>query len=788
MAANRLYYHLKPYLPWRFRMALRRIVARRQRRTYQDVWPINEAAAHPPEGWPGWPDGKNFAFVLTHDVEGPEGLAKCRQLMQLDQEFGFRSSFNFIPEGDYAVSRELRQELAQNGFEVGVHDLNHDGLLFSSREDFSEKAQCINRYLRDWGAKGFRSGFMLRNLDWLHELDIQYDCSTFDTDPFEPQPDGVGTIFPFWIPRTEAQKSDIRNGKSVPDSSLAPGYVELPYTLPQDSTLFLMLKEDSADIWKKKLDWIARHGGMALVNVHPDYLNLGNSTARGTYSVEKYKDLLRYVSEKYPGEFWQATTSQVAHWYREAFAARPGRNGKPGALIEQRRSARPAIGHRAKLAGKRAAVLLYSYYATDPRPRREAEALAGAGMEVDVICLRRSASMRLRETMNGVNVFRVPLRRRRSGKLTYAFQYASFLIASFFILSVWRLRKRYDVVHVHNMPDVLVFGALTPRLLGAKVILDLHDPMPELFSSIYNLPVEHRVTRLLKKLEKWSIGFADLVLTPNIAFKDVFVSRGCPEAKLQIIVNSPKEEIFNPGNNASQVKTSSNERPFILMYHGLLVERHGLDLAIRAVAKLRARIPQIQFHVYGETTDYMQSVMRLVQELGLESVVQYQGFKPLEKIAQAISTIDVGLIPNRLNPFTWINLPTRIFEYLAMGKPVIVPRTKGIGDYFQEDQIVFFEPNNADDLASKIEWIYLHPTEAETSVLNGQKVYNSHRWDLEQQRFLALVESLLKNKADGPDQEIVDDLPPLDIGHQATLPEPEGRRQHVDQASANEPR
>ena len=168
------------------------------RRAYTDIWPINEIAGRRPDGWPGWPDGKKFAVVLTHDVEGPLGVSKCRQLMQLEQEFGFRSSFNFIPEGDYAVSAGLREELQRNGFEVGVHDLHHDGKLYWTRRKFSRNAKRINHYLKEWGAGGFRSGFMLHNLDWLRDLDVKYDASTFDTDPFEPQPDGVSTIFPFW--------------------------------------------------------------------------------------------------------------------------------------------------------------------------------------------------------------------------------------------------------------------------------------------------------------------------------------------------------------------------------------------------------------------------------------------------------------------------------------------------------------------------------------------------------------------------------------------------------------
>src|SRR5262249_30281051 len=148
------------------------------------------------------PNGKQFAVVLTHDVEGQSGLEKCRKLMALEAKLGFRSSFNFVPEGEYQVGRELREELSRSGFEVGVHDLHHDGKLYRSRCEFERTAVRINQYLKEWNAVGFRAGFMLHNLEWLHDLNVEYDASTFDTDPFEPQPDGVSTIFPFWAPRT----------------------------------------------------------------------------------------------------------------------------------------------------------------------------------------------------------------------------------------------------------------------------------------------------------------------------------------------------------------------------------------------------------------------------------------------------------------------------------------------------------------------------------------------------------------------------------------------------------
>ena len=158
--------------------------------------------------------------------------------MELEMELGFRSSFNFIPEGNYRVPPALRDDLTRNGFEVGVHDLRHDGRLFRSVAEFQSRAMRINQYLRDWNAVGFRSGFMLHNLDWLHDLEIEYDMSTFDTDPFEPQPDGRNTIFPFWVPRPPAQRTDDRgqrsaDGGSRPASNSALIALEAPATAVQ---------------------------------------------------------------------------------------------------------------------------------------------------------------------------------------------------------------------------------------------------------------------------------------------------------------------------------------------------------------------------------------------------------------------------------------------------------------------------------------------------------------------------------------------------------------------------
>jgi predicted glycosyltransferase len=337
---NTLYYRIKPFVPLAARMTVRRWFALRQRARARDVWPILPGSETPPADWPGWPEGKQFALVLTHDVEGRTGLARCRQLMELEMRLGFRSSFNLVPEGEYQVSSDLREELVRNGFEVGVHDLHHDGKLYQSRRDFPEKAKRINHYLKAWGASGFRSAFMHNNLDWLHELDISYDASTFDTDPFEPQPKGRNTIFPFWVPNpgevtrdacrvTRTNESRFTNhGSPTTDSLVAchpshvtrDGYVELPYTLPQDSTMFLLLQENSADLWKRKLDWIAQHGGMVLLDTHPDYMAMNGPRRQAwKYPVDFYEELLRYIRSNYAGDYWHALPREVA---QRAHAAR----------------------------------------------------------------------------------------------------------------------------------------------------------------------------------------------------------------------------------------------------------------------------------------------------------------------------------------------------------------------------------------------------------------------------------------------------------------------------------
>jgi glycosyltransferase involved in cell wall biosynthesis len=728
---NRIYYGLKPFVPQSLRAAIRRSLALRLRKRVADVWPIMPGSEVPPENWPGWPGGKKFAVVLTHDVESRAGLDKCRSLMQLELELEFRSSFNFVPEGSYRVPAELLEELTDGGFEVGIHDLKHDGHLFASHRGFKRRAERINGYARKWGASGFRSGFMLRNLDWLHDLDVQYDASTFDTDPFEPQPDGGHTIFPFWVPRSNG--SSANGHESTTASSSRAGYVELPYTLPQDSTLFLVLRESTPEIWMRKLDWIAQHGGMVLLDVHPDYMAFNGSPQTTTqYPVALYREFLDYVKTRYAGEYWHALPKEVAaHVIQIRSSKTSSREYDELASLKTRR-----------LRGRNAAVLLFSHYPADPRPRRAAEALAAQGVNVDMICLRDDDGEPARETFGSINVTRVRLKRQRGSKLGYVGQYATFVLASFFYLASRSLTRRYDLVHVHNMPDILVFGATVPKLLGAKVILDLHDPMPELMQTIFRLPEKSLSVVMLKRLEKWSIRFADLVLTVNLACKKIYSSRGCQPDKIKVVINSPDDEIFRfQRGHVRDVdgKNGNGSKPFVILYHGSLVHRNGFDLAMESLEKVKKTISPVRLRVCGKRTDFFEQVMESARQRGLDGNVDYLGARDLKGIVEAIEDCDLGIIPNHRNIFTEINTPTRIFEYLALAKPVIAPKTKGIQDYFGDDDLIFFEVGNADDLAQKIEFAFCHPAEVAETVKRGQAVYLSHTWSRER---LTLLKSI----------------------------------------------
>jgi glycosyltransferase involved in cell wall biosynthesis len=709
MFLTRAYYKCKPFIPRKLRFAARRVYAARNKAKYANVWPINEAAARKPEHWAGWPGAKQFAVVLTHDIESEAGLKHVRQLAELEMQLGFRSSFNFIPEGPYQVPKELREWLLQNGFEVGVHDLHHDGQLYQSRAEFVEKSRRINRYLKDWNAKGFRSGFMFNELDWLHDLEIDYDASTFDIDPFEPQPQGRDTIFPFWLPRPTNGTFGHRSRS---------GYVELPYTLPQDSTLFLLLREPTPAIWLRKLDWIASHGGMALVNVHPDYIRFdAEPISNLTYPASHYRALLEHIRLKHEGAFWQLLPNQLAQFVTQL-------------------DPRPTLR-----STKRVCMVTHSFYESDNRVTRYAEALAARGDHVDVFALRRSPEMPEQERIQGVNVFRIQDRFSKSerSRFSYLWPLLRFLKVSAARVTHSHASDRYDLLHIHNVPDFLVFAAWYPKLTGAKVILDIHDIVPEFFGSKFAIPSNGIILKLLRGMERMSAAFANHIIIANHLWLDKYAKRTRSSDRCTAFVNNVDSNVFVP----ESAKRSDGK--LIVLFPGGLQWHQGVDIALRAFSKVRKELPNVEFHIYGDGSE-KESLVALADDLKLNGSVRF--FKPtsVREIAAIMAQADLGVVPKRADSFGNEAYSTKIMEFMAVGVPVVVSNTKVDRYYFDDTVVRFFESGDPEALAQKMLELLRNPVLRREMTARASEYAARNSWQRRKSDYLEIVDSICNRR------------------------------------------
>jgi glycosyltransferase involved in cell wall biosynthesis/peptidoglycan/xylan/chitin deacetylase (PgdA/CDA1 family) len=697
MLINRTYYALKPLMPWRLRLALRRLRARYLRNAHADVWPIDENAGATPPNWPGWPDNKRFAVVLTHDVEGEKGLSRIEQLMNVELKHGFRSSFNFVPEGEYHVSDALRATLDESGFEVGVHGLEHDGKLYGSKAGFAAKAIRIREYLHRWNASGFRSPLMQHRLAWLHELGAQYDASTFDTDPFEPESDGVGTIFPFWVPG--------------PNDS---GYVELPYTLVQDFTLFEVLRERNIDIWKRKLDWIAQRGGMALLNTHPDYMCFNGEPARGEFPISYYEEFLSYVRDKYEGTLWSAQPRDVARHYC-ANVPLSARNSR-----------------------KKICMVAYTGFVADNRVRRYAETLVRRGDKVDVIALCGGTDRLGTEEINGVTVYKIQHREANERhKWMYAWRLLRFLLASSIFLTRLQRRNRYDLIHVHNMPDFLVFAAWFPKLTGVKIILDIHDIVPELFVSKFEAKENALSVAFLKWLEKASVAFVHHVIVSNHLWYEKLISRSVPAEKCSVFLNHVDATIFYRRSR------TRNDGKVVIIFPGSFQWHQGLDIAIEAFALVRRKVPNAELHLYGGAGGSEGAeLVRLAGRLGLDGSVKFCEAVTLDQIPNVIANADLGIVPKRADSFGNEAYSTKIMEFMSQGVPVVVSRTKIDSFYFDETVVHFFPSGDSQAMANAMVDVIEDQGLRKTLIAKGYEYVDKNGWDQKKKKYLALVDSL----------------------------------------------
>lgn len=385
-------------------------------------------------------------------------------------------------------------------------------------------------------------------------------------------------------------------------------------------------------------------------------------------------------------------------------------------------------------------MVAYTNYRRDPRVKREAEALVEAGHRV-VFLARRQPGEPNRETIAGVEIIKTPgLKNKCTSFLEYLIDYTIFfgMIALHLLRHPWR----YQLIHINNMPDFLVFATGLPRLLGRPVIHDIHDLMPELYLEKFASGEKHWVVRALKAQERWAGTFASAVLTVEERLKDILAERGIPRAKIHVLMNLPDDRIFAQRLPAPVKPPDS---PFVLVYHGTLARRLGLDIAIQAAARARDTIPHLELRIIGAGEE-RERLIQLRGQLGLEKMVTFsEGFVPVEQIPTLIADADLGLIPLRIHSGTDVMLPTKLLEYVTVGIPCVVPRTGTITRYFDENMVRFFEAENPDSLAEAIVELYRDPAQrfrlAHQATERFGRIY---RWSEHKNVYVRLVEGLLR--------------------------------------------
>ncbi len=362
---------------------------------------------------------------------------------------------------------------------------------------------------------------------------------------------------------------------------------------------------------------------------------------------------------------------------------------------DQRLGRRPLRPGAATGPGLRHCMVVHSIYPLgETRVQREAQALAERGFEVDIICLRDRGEPRV-ERFAGATVYRLPVSRdKRRGLAGQLLEYLAFLLLAFAKLTALHLRRRYHVVQVHNLPDFLVFAALVPKLSGSRVILDLHDLMPEFFSARFQPGRGSLPLRLVLLQERLACRFADHVITVSEHWRQALIRRGVPAHKCSVLMNVADTAIFRRQARAERPAGA----PFRLIYHGTITHRYGLDVLVRAVHLARRELPAIEASIIG-AGELVPELRRLIDELGLGAHVRLADLVPAERLPALIAAADLGVVPYRRDPFTDELLPTKLMEYAAMGLPAIASRTAAIAGCFDETMVQFVAPGDAEELA-----------------------------------------------------------------------------------------
>lgn len=387
----------------------------------------------------------------------------------------------------------------------------------------------------------------------------------------------------------------------------------------------------------------------------------------------------------------------------------------------------------------KACMLAYTFYDADNRVRRYAEALVRRGDQVDAIALAREGQPAF-EIIHGVRVYRIQKRQiDESGPFSYLIKLLLFFVRSAWFLTIKHVRERYHVIHVHSVPDFEVFATLVPRLMGARVILDIHDIVPEFYGSKFKVNERSLVFRLLVLVERLSIFYSSHVIISNHLWQNKLISRSVRPEKCTALINYPDPAIFHRRRGDERT-----EDAFVLCYPGTLAWHQGLDIATEAMARLRDRAPNVRLLLVGDGPE-REMLRQMIVDRKLEDRISLTGLVPLERVAEIMTTIDAGVVPKRTDSFGNEAFSTKIMEFMAMGVPVIASRTRIDEFYFSNDLVQFFSSGDPEDLAEKIMELVENRARREALRANASHFIAANNWGVRKNEYFQLVDCLAEN-------------------------------------------
>lgn len=400
-------------------------------------------------------------------------------------------------------------------------------------------------------------------------------------------------------------------------------------------------------------------------------------------------------------------------------------------------------------------ILALGFYPFDLRVKRRAEALAEDGFSVHVICLRDDGEAN-HEIVEGVQVHRLPLRRRspeyRRGRIwSYLFDYNAFFVLAALKLMTLDIKNGFRAIQVNSPPDYLVAAALIPKLAGAKIVLDMRDPMPELFDTLFDGWYRRPFVDALELIEKLALKFADRALTVTRETRDNCGGRGADVNEIAVVVNVPDDRLYRPdryGHLTEKIDRIKKEErragKFRVVCRSQGGSSRGVDLVVRAAARLKDDIPGVEFRCIG-AGDCAPAPEALASSLKVQDRVTFLGSIPFENEIEEILTADAAVVPVKKNPYSVLVHPPEMYEYLALQKTVVTSRLDSIAAYFPEDSMVFFEPGSDTDLADKLRYVFTYPEDMAARVERCSQIYETYRWEREKRKYLGVYHSLLSS-------------------------------------------